>query len=179
MDAELLKEVNKVIYFIDEHKKGNPNFDNSEMKVLSKSVRKNLRSDKHKLIHKKLQMFHIKLKLVLTSYETIVDDRFADLSNYYLMGISDYLEYISFLSDYLIECEKKKEYDTLDDACLLAVDIALLVQQLELYMEDIYKVYQEDTASYTVVYPKNDYKIIEETRAEAEQIMLKLKKDPE
>jgi hypothetical protein len=179
MEDNILKPLNSIIYYIDEYKKGNPDVDESVMIMIAKETKGFIKHNKMWFIYHKLLMSYIKLRIALVSYETINDERFIDNSNNYLLDLYMYLEYTNFIKDYINKCLKNKEYDNLDDVYILVIKLDELLKSLNLYTDDIYKILNENTASYTAIYPKNDYTELNNKKAEIEAIIKKLKKETE
>jgi len=179
MSDEIINALNQVLYYMDEYKKGNPEVDDAIMKEIAKITKSQLKGNKIHYIFYKLFMSYIKIRIALVSYETIQDERFVDLSNQFLIDIYIYKEYTDFLKKYLSECIKNNTYENLDNAYLLSIKLEEMMQALNVYIDDIYKILKEDTSNYIVCYPKNDYSEIKDRKDEINKLMLKLKKDPE
>ena len=179
MSEEIVKALNEVLYYMDEYKKGNPEVDDTIMKEIAKITKSQLRGNKIHFLFYKLMMSYIKIRIALVSYQTLQDERFADISNQYLMDIYMYMEYTDFLKDYLKNCIKNNDYNLLDDAYLLSIKLEEMMQSLGQYTDDLYKILKENTASYIACYPKNDYTESNQRKEEIDLIVKKLKKDPE
>lgn len=179
MSEEVLQALNEVLYYVDEYKKGNPEVSEEEMRIIAKQVKGLLNGSKIHFLYYKLLMSYIKIRIALVSYQTIQDERFADISNQYMIDIYSYLEYTDFLRNYIKESIKNKDYSQLDDAFVLSVKLEEMMQSLKLYTDDLYKILKENTASYIACYPKNDYTESIQRKNEIETIVKKLKKDPE
>lgn len=179
MEAENLQGLSKVLYYIDEYKKGNPDYNASVMKIIAKEIKSHLISNKIKIVQYKWNISYIKLRIALKSYDTLTDAEFTDLSNSYLLDLYAYDEYIDFLKGKLNECIKSKDYSCLDDLCVLAIKLEDVPIIFELYSDDIAKVFLENVSTFTAYYPRNDYSESETVKNEIKDIISKIKKDPQ
>lgn len=180
MNSEVLKVINSIHYYVDEYNSGTPESDEKMLKHYANSVNQYNKKYLQLYCRRKGILLCAELRALICNYIYSEDERVFEELNEYRNGIEEYLKMVVFLKKHVRKIKRAKKYDDIEDATIAALLIVEYLLLIDNYLDNAVSYIEECLPkSYCCNYPKHSHTEIENKKSELDEIMKKLKKDPE
>lgn len=173
MDAEILQEINKLVYYVEEYNKGNEEY-RIHIEALTKAMLHFPRSKVKYFIYFKTLIKILELQVnILTPYLN-EDEDVNILFEYCNLDIKRYYDAAKYVKTAAKKCLKEDNFEQLDTIYLLSIHLSLLLSGISDYLGKIRSIQSYSQSGIAFILPNNIEKEREENLFEINACLKKL-----
>lgn len=169
-ELEIQKEIQKILYVIEEFENGNDEYLEDVIEVVN-SIKDYTHRTKSFYLKYKFILLVSKFVTLIYAFNLLSDNSYQHLDEYCHADLDYYMEASKHLSKYIKICSRNENYPDLEAAYLLTIKLSNILSNISLYLNEIRSLERSNNSMYRFISNKDFKYIREKSNGEVESLV--------